>query len=276
MTMTLVAPRDGRKVTGMPERGFWMAVGHPKSGKSTTFAKFPGAYTLMLERGGGDHIDGRGLRIHEISDQLSDDGQVVVKSALDVFGDAFELALAEPSIRTIVVDTVDQFALWIAQDIMRAMGKDPNDTKPQEKNFAFWDQMQKRIAAWTDYVKEQDKLVVGIAHCKPPEKDEKGQVIVPAGINVQGKGAAYLASHADAICYISKRIVGGRPAQYASFNSPSDMAIWGSRIPELDGKEFPVPMADPYAAFAAQFQTKAAAPATKLAPAPAKSNGKKR
>lgn len=256
MTTTLVAPRDGRKVTGMPTSGFWLAVGHPKSGKSTTFAKFPGAYVLMTEKGGGDHIDGKGLRIHEIVDlwgKNDKDEPVLVKTALDDFGDVLDLAISDDSVQTVIVDTIDQFALWVAQDILRSMGKNPNDTKPQEKNFSFWDELAKRINGFTDYVKDSGKLVIGIAHCKPPERDEKGQVVVPAGLNVQGKGAAYLASHADAICYIEKRIIGSRPQQFASFNAPSNMALWGSRIPELDGKEFLVPVADPYSAFAAMF-----------------------
>lgn len=269
MTATLVGPRDGRKTQGMPTTGLWLAVGHPKSGKTSTFAKFPGAYVLELEKSGADYLEGKGLRIHEIEDTVEDG--IVTKTALDEFGDILELALADDSIQTMVIDTVDQLALWIASDILRNAGKDPANTKPQEKDFTFWDALKSRIAALTDYLKSSDKLIVAIAHCKPPKTDEKGNVIVPAGLNVQGAGAAYLASHAEAICYISKRIVSGKPLQYASFNSPSDLAIWGSRVPELDGKEFVVPREDPYSAFAAQFATK-----SKPEPARLVKNGKKK
>lgn len=264
MTATLVAPRDGRKTEGMPTKGLWLAVGHPKSSKTSTFARFPGAYVLELEKNGADYVDGKGLRIHEIEDTVDPETGVVTKTALDTFGDVLELALNDDSISKIVIDTGDQLSLWIANDLLRNMGKDPASTKPDEKNFAFWDALKGRIAALVDYLKQSDKLIIVICHCRPPKTDEKGQIIQPAGVNIQGAGAAYLASHAEAICYISKRIVSGKPLAYASFNSPSDLAIWGSRVPELDGKEFVVPREDPYSAFAANFVSKAKPEAARL------------
>lgn len=264
MTATLVAPRDGRKTEGMPTKGLWLAVGHPKSCKTSTFAKFPGAYVLELEKNGADYLDGKGLRIHEIEDTVDPESGVVTKTALDTFGDVLSLAIEDDSISKIVIDTGDQLSLWIANDLLRNMGKDPANTKPDEKNFAFWDALKGRIAALTDYLKQSDKLIIILCHCRPPKTDEKGQIIQPAGINIQGAGSAYLASHAEAICYMSKRIVSGKPLAYASFNSPSDVAMWGSRVPELDGKEFVVPREDPYSAFAAQFTTKSKPEAAKL------------
>jgi len=254
MTTTLVPPRDGKKESGAPTKGLMLLVGHPKSGKTTTAAKFPRAYVLELEKQRGDRVEGKELRIHDIADTVKDG--IIVKSALDEFGDVLELAIADDSIKTIVIDTVDELVGWISADILRTSGKDPNDVKPQEKNFAFWDALRNRIAALCDYLKESGKLIILVAHCKAPEKDEKGAVIVPAGINVPGKGGAYLAAHAEMIGYISKRIVGGRPVQYMSFNAPSDMAIWGSGIDELDGKEIMIPKDDPYKAFAAMFAPK--------------------
>ena len=255
MTTALVAPRDGKKTTGVPTSGLMLGVGHPKSGKSTTFAKFKNAYVLMLEKSGGDRIDGKGLRIHDVYETVDEKSGAVVKTALDEFGDVLELAIADDSINTIVIDTIDELVGWIEADILRSSGKDPASGKPTEKDFSFWNELKSRIQALCVYLKDSGKLVILVAHCKAPEKDSKGNVIVPAGINVPGKGGAYLAAQAEMIAYISKRIIGRKSVQYMSFNAPSDMALWGSRIEELDGKEFEVPKDNPYAAFAANFKT---------------------
>ncbi len=265
MTATLVAPRDGKKTTGVPTSGLMLGVGHPKSGKSTTFAKFKNAYVLMLEKSGGDRIDGKGLRIHDITETVDEKSGAVLKTALEEFGDVLELVLNDASINTVVIDTIDELVMWFEDDILRSMGKDPKSGKPTEKDFVFWNELKTRIRAFAEYMKDSGKLVILVAHCKAPEKDSKGNVIVPAGINVPGKGGAYLAAQAEMIAYISKRIIGRNSVQYMSFNAPSDMALWGSRLEELDGKEFEVPKANPYEAFAANFKTNGKAkPKTKL------------
>lgn len=272
MTTTLVAPRDGKKVEGVPTSGLMLLIGHPKSGKTTLAAKFPGAYVLELEMNGGDRIEGSGLRIQDIRDEVSDDG-VVVKTALDQFGDILELCIQESTIKTIVVDTIDELAELVGADILKSMGRDPKDTKPQDKNYVYWNELRNRVAALCDYLKASGKLVIMVAHCKAPEKSDTGQIITPAGINVPGKGGAYIAAQAEMIGYVSKRVIGGKMVQYLSFNAPSDLAIWGSRLEELDGKEIMIPKADPYSAFAAMFVTQQAPKAPKLtppAPLPAK------
>lgn len=260
MGSTLVAPREGRKTSGVPTEGLILFTGHPKSGKSTTAAKFPEAYVLELEKNGGDRIDGSNLRIHDIKD-------------LDTFGEVLAQAIEDPGIRTIVIDTIDELESWMQADILKGQGKNPASGKPTEKNFEFWSELLARVEGLTTYLKESGKLVILVAHCKPPKTNEKGVVIVPAGINVAGKGGAYIAAQAEAIAYISKRVVGGKSVQFMSFNSPSDMAIWGSRIDELDGKEIMVSRSDPYGSFAALFAAKEAPKAAKLLPKPAAKKG---
>lgn len=231
--MELVQRREEPKTTGMPTSGLMLLVGHPKSGKTTFAVSFPHNYVLELEHGGADRLTGR---IHEIKN-------------LDEFSEILPQVIDDKEIKTLVIDSVDELAEWIEKDVEK--------TKPRDKDgWAFWGEFKDRIEGMTQYFKESGKLVILVAHCKPPEKDGQGRVITPAGINVSGKGGAYIAAQAEMIGYVSRKAVGGKGVHFLSFRSESDLAIWGTRVEELADQEIMLSKADPYGSFAALFERK--------------------
>jgi hypothetical protein len=244
--MELVIPRTKPKESGLPTSGLLLVVGHPKSGKTWFASSFPDSYILELERGGADRVPGG--RIHDIEN-------------LEAFGQVLELVVADEGIKTITIDSVDELATWIEKDVEKE--------KPRDKDgWAFWGEFRERIEGLVDFLKDSGKLVILIAHCKPPEKTNEGRVITPAGINVSGKGGAYIAAQAEMIGYISKKNLGGKGVHFLSFRSESDLAIWGSRVEELADKEIQLSKNDPYGSFASIFENgkpKEAEP-VKLAP----------
>jgi AAA domain len=240
--MELVGTRVHPLESGLPTSGLMLVVGHPKSGKTWFASSFPNSYLLELEKGGADRVPGG--RIHEIPD-------------LETFGNALELVVAESGIKTIVIDSIDELATWIEKDVEKL--------KPRDKDgWAFWGEFRERIEGLVNFLKESNKLIILIAHCKPPEKSNEGRVITPAGINVSGKGGAYIAAQAEMIGYVSKKNIGGKGVHFLSFRSESDLAIWGSRVEELADKEIQLSKSDPYGSFAAIFgePKKPAAPVT--------------
>lgn len=272
MTATLVAPRPP-KVSGIPTSGIIVIAGEPKAGKTTFGASFPDSYVLELDKKDADRVGGR---IHDIED-------------LDQYGEVLQLAIADSSIRTIVVDTVTTLGQWMEASVAKAGGVEflgkPTQGVDQR---GLWGELFENWKGMVEYLKNCGKLVILIAHVKEAEKDDKGRITKPAGIKVRGAGADHIIEQADAIGHMRVKVVNDTTYHYLSFKAPSDEAIWRSRIKELQGKEFLVPEADPYAAFVEQFneQPKPAAPAA-LKPvatnghrnghrAPAKPAGRKR
>jgi hypothetical protein len=214
-------------------------VGMPKSGKTTLAASWPGSYVLELEPGGGDRIDGR---VHEI------------KSLVE-FRDALKLLIAEPSVKTIVVDSIDVLSDWFEDEIARAAGlTSMTDRKAGVDGWSLWADLRKKLESLIHYLKSSGKFVILIAHTKDPKVDASGSIIIPAGINVSGKGAGFIAANADAIGNSFKKQVGAQTKYFLSFQGGS-LGIWGSRIPELEDKTIELPRENPYSAFAELFQS---------------------
>lgn len=231
----------GKKVTGLPTSGLFLLVGHPKSGKTTLAASFPDSYILELEKNGADRVEGR---IHEIDE-------------LDQFTQVLELVMADDGIKTIVIDSIDELAHWLEDDVAKAAGlNNMSEKKPGVDGWALWAEFRQRIEGMTKYFKESGKLVILIAHCKSPEKDDKGVVITPAGINVSGKGGAYLAAQAEMIGYAYKQVIGGKTTHFLTFQG-GPLALWGSRVEELNDKTIMLSRTNPYSSFAAEFLPKA-------------------
>lgn len=261
MTMTLVAPRQEAPVKGMPTSGLLLLVGHPKSGKTTLAASFPNSYVLELEKNGADRVPFKGARIHDIND-------------LAAFQEIIPLIMAEDEIKTIVIDSIDELASWLQADIAKDAGVEfIGKPRPGVDSRQLWGEFAQRINGLTGYLKESGKLVILIAHCKAPEKDDQGRVITPAGINVSGKGGAYIAAQAEMIGFVGVRTVGGKGQHYLSFKAPSDLAIWRSRVDELQDREIILDKANPYKSIEAVFDEPAPRPAVEIVPAPVVANG---
>lgn len=222
---------------GIPTSGLMLVVGHPKSGKSKFVASWPDSVVLETERGGADRIDGR----------------VVDCENKAQFNDALLAALADKSVKTIVIDTIDELALWVGAEIAQKKGlASMNDRKQGVDGYALWGEFKDKLEAFTKAMKECGKLVIFVAHCKPPEKSDTGAVITPAGINISGKAASYMAAQAEAIAYAYKQELGSGTAYKLTFRG-GPLALWGSRIKELNDKTFDLPEKDPYSAILAAF-----------------------
>jgi len=260
MAIKLAAARSAAKVVGMPTSGIMLVVGHPKSGKTRFAASAPDSIVVELEDKGADRVEFG--RIQEID---SEDA-----TALDQFDEVMNLIMEDESIKIVTIDSVDQWANMVLADICKKAGIEHiNKPKQGVDTRALWGEFGHRVHAITDGLKRCGKLVILIAHCKPPEKDNEGRVITPAGINVSGKGAAYIVAQAEMIGFVGVRVVANKAAHYITFKSASDLAIWRSRVDEVHDREIALDKANPWKSFAAAFGKPAAAapkPVAKLAP----------
>lgn len=248
--MELVQERTGPKVTGIPTSGLLTLVGDTKCGKTTFGASFPGSYVLELEKKRADRIPFG--RIHEI-DNLAD------------FGEALELAIAADDIGTIVIDSVDQLAKWIATDIAQDAGVEfIGKPKPGVDSRTLWGEFSVRVHGLVDYLKGSEKLIIFIAHRRVAKEDAEGKVIKPAGINVSGAGGDYIAQQSEIIGYMDVRVIGGQSLHFLTFKGESSRTIWRSGIEELHDKEIIVKKSDPYGSFAALFEKAPAKAPVKL------------
>mgnify|MGYP001558628234 CR=1 FL=1 len=234
--MELIKMRPAPK-KGLPTDGLMILVGMPKSGKSTLAASWPGSYVLELEPGGGDRIDGR---IHDIK-------------SLAEFREALKLAVADPAVKAVVIDSIDVLSDWFEEEIAKAAGlSSMTERKAGVDGWALWGELRRKLEAMVNFLKASGKFVILIAHTKDPKLDGSGSIVIPAGINVSGKGAGVIAANADAIGNSFKRQIGPATKYFLSFQGGS-LGIWGSRIPELEDKTVELPRENPYSAFAALF-----------------------
>ena len=244
MTMELPAARTAPKVVGMPKKGLMLAVGHPKSGKTWFAASAPKSLVIELEEGGADRVPGG--RILEVSCTANTVAEA--KAAIERFDEAMTLAMQSDDVEIVTIDSVDQLARMHIVELGLA-----NKPAAGFDSRTAWGEFASRMHTITDAMKTCGKLVILIAHCKPPEKDNEGRVITPAGINVAGKGAAYICAQAEMIGFIGVRVLAGKAQHYIRFKSDSDLAIWRSRVDELHEKEIVLDKSDPWGSFAAAF-----------------------
>lgn len=242
--VTLVEERTKPKVTGMPVTGLVLLVGHPKSGKTWLAADAPKSIVIELEKAGGDRVPFG--RIQEIN--CAEDG------ALNTFGETMDAVMSDDSIEIITIDSVDQWAKLIQADIAKAAGVE-HIQKPKQgvDSRALWGEFGYRVHTLTDALKGCGKLVILIAHCKPPEKDNDGRVITPAGINISGKGGSYIAAQAEMIGFVGVRVLAGKAQHYITFKAPSDIAIWRTRVDELHDREIVLDKKHPWQSLLSVF-----------------------
>lgn len=237
--------RTEPKVTGCPTRGIILLVGHPKCGKTWLGSSIPDSLVVALEESGADRVPWG--RIQEINR----------KDALNEFNEVMQLALEDNSIKTIVIDTVDELAKLFQADICADAGVEHmQKPKPGVDSRALWGEFASRVTTLTDALNDSGKLIVMIAHCKPPEKDSDGRVMTPAGINVSGKGGNYIASKAEVIGFVGVRVVAGKAQHYVSFKATSDLAIWRSRVKEFHDREIVLAEDNPWGSVLAVFAQK--------------------
>lgn len=236
---TKLAPVRAKRKTGLPTDGILILVGQPKSGKTTFAASFPDSYVLELEPGGADRISGR---IHDILN-------------FNDFRDVLKSLVNEPSIKTIVIDSLDVLSDWIEDEIAKARGLDSiTERKQGVDGFEMWGEYRKRIEALIAFLKASKKLVILIAHCREPKLDSNGNLVSPAGINMPGKSGSFIAAQADMIGYVYKKPSGNGTAYFVTFQG-GPLGMWGSRVDELNDKTLQLPHHNPYSAFESVFKT---------------------
>ena len=245
-SVSLVQPRAKVRI-GMPTEGIMIFVGQPKSGKTATAASFPNSYVLELEPGGGDRVAGR---IHDIK-QLAE------------FRDVLKAVVNEPSIKTIVIDSVDVLSDWMEDEIARSRGLETiSERKQGVDGFELWGEYRRRVESLVGFLKNSKKLIVLIAHCKEPKLDAGGNLVSPAGINMPGKAGSFLAAQADIIGYVYKKPLGSGTAYFVTFQG-GPLGTWGSRVDELNDKTLQLPRENPYSAFEAVFKNESKQPGGK-------------
>lgn len=235
--MELVNYRKAPK-TGLPTEGLMILVGLPKSGKTTLSSSFVDSYVLNLEEKGADRVEGR---IHNIKD-------------LTEFREVLKAVVEEPSIKTIVIDTVDALSDWLEDEIAKSHGMEAiTERKKGVDGFEVWGEYSKRVRGLIEFLNKCGKLVILNAHCKEPKIDQTtGTVITPAGINLPGKSGPYLAGQALVIGYAYKKTLGASTAYFVTFQG-GPLGTWGSRVEELNDKTIQIDKANPYGSFAALF-----------------------
>ncbi len=238
-SVKLVASRPMPK-TGMPTDGLMILVGQPKSGKTTFAASFPDSYVLELDEGGGDRVDGR---IHSLD-------------SLNSFRETVKAVAQEPSIKTIVIDTIDVLSDWFEDEIAKARGLSTiSERKPGVDGFELWADYRKRIEGLSNFLIGTKKLIILVAHCKEPKVDGNGTLVSPAGINIPGKSGGYLAAKAEMIGYTFKKPMGSGTVYFVTFQG-GPLGLWGSRVKELNDKTIQLNEKNPYKGFEDVFTTK--------------------
>lgn len=252
--MELAKERTKPLITGMPARGLLTFIGDSKVGKSHFGASFPGGIVCSMEKGRTDRISYG--RIHPIN-------------SLDEYAEFIELVMADSSIGTCVLDTIDSLQDWIAEDCGLKKPISPGVDRRSQ-----WADYTGRIKAMVDYFKESEKLFVILGHKRPAEKDSDGRITKPAGLNVSGKGGDYIIQQSEAVGFIGTRELAGVSQHFLSFKATSDGGVWRSGIEELVGKEVLLKKSNPYSSFASLFDKKEETPVP-AGPAKSKSGGKK-
>ena len=210
---------------GMPTDGIIILIGLPKSGKSLTVASIPNSILLELERGGADRIDGR---IQEIAN-------------LGQFRQALKAAVAAKDIKVIGIDSLDVISDWLEDEVAAGAGLSKiTEKKAGVDGWGLWAEVKSKWELLTAYMRVSGKLFVLIAHTKEPRLDGSGTVVIPAGLNVSGKGASFLAAQADAIGNVFKKQVGAVTKYFISFQG-GPLGIFGSRVSELEDKTIELP-----------------------------------
>lgn len=234
--MELVGYRS-KKEEGMPTSGIFVVASDVKTGKSSFAASAPDSYVLMCEKGGGDSIEGR---IHDIEN-------------LAEFREAITVVLKEPSIKTVVIDTIDEVGRWVAQDVASKYGLSHiEERKKGVDGFEVWGEFKDRMINLVNLLKNSGKLVVLLAHVKDPKVDQAGNIIEGAKIDIPTKAAAFIAYHAKMIGHTYKEFDGEKTNYYLTFQG-GPLGQWGSRVDEVQDKTVLLPKENPWSAFEGLF-----------------------
>src|ERR1035437_9715883 len=100
--MELVKERTKPLLTGVPTSGLITFIGDSKVGESHLLASFPDRIVASMEKKRMDRIPY---------------GRIQNLDNLEEFGEFMELVMADDSIRTVGIDTIDFLQGWLKEDI---------------------------------------------------------------------------------------------------------------------------------------------------------------
>lgn len=250
---SLAKPRSILK-QGLPTDGYWVIAGLPKNGKTSFAASIPGALILELEKGGADRVAGW---IQDIPD-------------METFRKALKIAFEEPTVKVIVIDTLDIILKNIATESANKFGLDSISEKKEGVNgFAVWEEVFSRVHRMTETFKACGKLVILLCHFREPKMDSDGKLVISQSIDApSSKISSHICAHADVIGVASKKRIGEKSQYSLRFHGDGVVGAYGSRVPELEDKTVVLPRTGQWGAVTALFETpeaktKAAAPETK-------------
>jgi len=255
-------PRGAAK-TGFPTDGYWVIAGLPKGGKTSLATSIPGAYVLELEKGGADRLAGW---IQDVPD-------------MPTFKAAMKFAINDPSVKVIVVDTLDMVLRFIGQEVANKYGLESmSDKKEGVNGFAVWEELFSRVNAITERFKECGKLVLLLCHFKDPRLDNEGKLVITQSIDApSSKISSHICSQADVIGVCAKKRIGDKSQYTIKFHGEGIVGAFGSRLPELEDKTVVLPRTKQWQAIVDLFNAPVE-PTKKSEPvkaAAAKTNGKK-
>lgn len=256
--LELAEVRNGPKVAGFPKVGLVGVAGDVKSGKTYLCASAPKSILIELEDSGADRVPfGRIIELRSTEENL-----------LEKFDTLMGEVMADDSIEIVIIDTVDKLAKLWQDDISKLHNTINMNPKPGLDARVLWNEFGDRVRAFVDACKNCGKLVILIAHTRPPKQDEQGRVVHPEGINVQGQGGDYIIANAEMLGKVGVRVVAGKAQYFITFRAPSNQAIWRTRVVEYADREVILDKENPWKSL-----IDAGTPAKT---APAKSNGGKK
>lgn len=251
-------PPRGAVKKGIPSDGYWVIAGLAKGGKTDFMASIPGALIIETEEGGADRVSGW---IQDVGGDMA------------AFREALTFGFTDPSVKIIVIDTLDVVLKNMARESANKFGLESISEKREGVNtFAVWDDLFLKVERMTDKFRNCGKLVLLAAHFKEPKLDNEGKLVITQSIDApSSKVSSHLCAHADVIGVCAKKRIGDKSRYEIRFHGDGVVGAYGSRIPELEDKTIVLAKGQQWAAIMAAFE---AAPAKATVPAAPQTNGK--
>lgn len=194
----------------------------PKTGKTTAFAGLENNLILDLEDG-SDYVDALKVKINNLSD-------------LKIIGE--QIKAANKPYKYVTIDTVTALEDMIAPLAVKlykntAMGKSFNgDSVLTLPNGAGYLYVRQAFFQILDYIDTFADHIILAGHIKDKAVDDKGEMVMPANIDLTGKIKSLICANADGIGYMYRK---GNET-IISFKSSDDVTC-GARSEHLRNKE---------------------------------------
>lgn len=228
-------------VTGLPSQLKLVLEGKSKVGKTTFAASFPGALIIECEPGGAAHV---GCHVLDLTKG---------KNPLQGLRMAIEELRQDTRFETVILDTVDAVADFVAKEVCAELGISAIAEAPKGKrNGIQWEKYGSQITTIVGALIALPKHVVVLGHTKPASYDESGKLKSEEGLDIYGKAARILYARIDNIGHMSVINEGGVTKTMLSFRGGID-STRGSRHPALRDKEILIPRENGYAVFEKLF-----------------------